>query len=500
MRLRPRTLRGRLTLLFALITVVLSTLVGVLVDVEYRSALTSALDAGLRARFEAVAQQQSSESNGTNIQPVLPDAESFAQVLDSSGDVVAAAPRALLIRPVLTTTEIREARQHRLTVVRDAGPRGERARFMAGPAPGRGQVVIVGTSLEETTHAQHRLELALGIGLPLLAALVTLLVWFLAGAALSPVQEMIEDADAISARSARQLTRRLPVPENSGEELAELARRLNALLERIESALEHERVFLDDASHELRTPIAIARGELELARSQVERDPETAAALDSALEEIDRLDHLAVSLLVLARTRAAGPPPETPVQLDEVARRAVEQATSGSNRTEIHPTVVGHATSRGDAATIERAVRNLVENALRYARHEVTVTVGRDNGSAVVEVHDDGPGFAREWLEHGVGRFATGDRSDDHGGAGLGLAIVDAIAASHGGAVELANGAPTGHAAPVSPGDGDGLGAAPDGGAGSAAGRDGDGAPAGSAEEAPVPVGGAVVRLRLPAR
>ena len=94
--------------------------------------------------------------------------------------------------------------------------------------------------------------------------------WFFAGAALSPVQEMIEDADVIAARSARQLSRRLSVPENAGEELAELARRLNHLLERIEDALEHERVFLDDASHELRTPISIARGELELARLQVD--------------------------------------------------------------------------------------------------------------------------------------------------------------------------------------------------------------------------------------
>src|SRR5207245_9088895 len=145
--------------------------------------------------------------------------------------------------------------------------------------------------------------LALAIGLPWLAALVTLAGWFLAGAALRPVQEMIEDADVIAARSARQLSRRLSVPKDAGEELAELARRLNHLLERIEDALEHERVFLDDASHELRTPISIARGELELARLQAESGSEIAAALDSALEAIDRLDHLA------ARPRG---PPGTP--------------------------------------------------------------------------------------------------------------------------------------------------------------------------------------------
>jgi sensor histidine kinase regulating citrate/malate metabolism len=254
-RLRPRTLRGRITLVFALVTVVLSALVGVLVDVEYRSALNSALDETLQTRFLAAVQEIHTASTGRTVKPVIPDAESFAQVIDTNGVVVAASPRALRHHPVIHGRDLERAREHEVTFVRDAGPRGERARLRAGPVGNTGQVVVVGTTLEETTRAQHRLELALAVGLPLLAALVTIAGWFLAGAALRPVQEMIEDADVISARSARQLSRRLTVPEDAGEELAELARRLNHLLERIEDALEHERVFLDDASHELRRPM-----------------------------------------------------------------------------------------------------------------------------------------------------------------------------------------------------------------------------------------------------
>ena len=439
MRLRPRTLRGRLTLIFALVTIALSALVGLLVDVQYRSALNSALNETLEARFLAAAQQLQTATAGSNVKPVIPDAESFAQVIGTDGTVVAASPRALRRHPVIDAKTLARARLHRTGLVRDAGPRGERARLLAGPAGRAGEVVVVGTTLDETTRAQHRLELALGIGLPLLAALVTLAGWFLAGAALRPVQEIIEDADAISARSARQLSRRLSVPENAGEELAELARRLNHLLERIEGALEHERMFLDDASHELRTPIAIARGELELARRQVEDDPDTAAALDSAMEEIDRLDRLAASLLVLARTRSAGPPPATPFEVGEVARRAVDDATTvgrADGRT-IVTHIAGDAVARGDADAVERAVRNLVENALRYARQEVSVVIGADDHEAVLDVIDDGPGFPPGWSGHALGRFAASDGRQAHGGAGLGLAIVDAIVSSQDGTVEV---------------------------------------------------------------
>jgi two-component system OmpR family sensor kinase len=438
-RLRPRTLRGRLTLIFALVTLALSALVGVLVDVQYRSALNSALDEGLTTRFLAAAQQVKA-AKGSTVRPPIPDAESFAQVIGPDGVVVAAAPRALRHRTVLQGSDLAQARNHRVTRVRDAGPRGERARLLAGPVASTGDVIVVGTSLEEAARAQRRLELALGVGLPLLVALVTLAGWFLAGAALSPVQEMIEDADVISARSARQLTRRLSVPEGAGEELAELARTLNHLLERIEHALEHERIFLDDASHELRTPISIARGELELARLQVDDGTDTAASLDSALEEIDRLDHLASSLLVLARTRAAGPPPPTRFSLREVAEHSVDTAVAVRGPVpddRVVVTVDGDADVRGDQVAIERAVRNVVENALRYAHSEVRVTITADDGDAVLEVSDDGPGFSEEWLEQGVGRFAAGDSPEAHGGAGLGLAIVDAIAGSHGGSVEV---------------------------------------------------------------
>lgn len=438
---RPRTLRGRLTLVFALVTAVLCLLVGVLVDFQYRNALRQALDDGLTTRFSNL-ERDLATSGDQSVEPTLPDEEAFAQIVDADGQVVNAAPRALLARRVLTKSELADARTHRITIERASAPGDQQSRLLAGPAgqPGLGLVVVVGTSLEEVTKAQHRLELVLVIGLPLLAAIVSVAGWFLAGAALKPVRNLVEEADEISAVAARGQRRRLSVPQ-SGEELTDLARHLNELLARIEGALEHERAFLDDASHDLRTPISIVRSELELARMQTEEGSELARALDSSLEEVGRLDRLAVNLLVLARFRSAGPPPPEPVELGAVSRRAAETVARSRDGDAVPVRVNGSAEVRGDEDAIARAVLNLVDNAARHADERVDVEVSSDGDRAVVAVRDDGPGFPPELLGQAVGRFVRGTNGGrgTASGAGLGLAIVDAIATAHGGALEIEN-------------------------------------------------------------
>jgi signal transduction histidine kinase len=437
MRLRPRTLRGRLTLVFAVATAVLCLLAGLLVDFEYRRALRDALDSGLVTRFQNL-EGQLATSGDLAVEPSLPDAEAFAQIVGADGAVVNAAPRALLERRVLTKGELAQARTKRITIERATAPGARRSRLLAGPAGqrGLGLVVVVGSSLQEAIEAQHRLELVLVIGLPLLAAIVSVGGWFLAGAALTPVRDLVQEADEVSAVAARGRGRRLSVPK-SGEELAELTRHLNELIARIEAALQHERAFLDDASHELRTPISITRSELELARMQADDESDVARALDSALEEVDRLDRLAVNLLVLARTRAAGPPPPHAVELGALSRRAVDTVSRSRDGDSVSVEVTGSAEVRGDEEAIERAVLNLVENAARHANHRVDVSVSSDGGQALVAVRDDGPGFPPELLRQAAGRFVRGPGAEH--GAGLGLAIVDAIAAAHGGNLVINN-------------------------------------------------------------
>jgi two-component system OmpR family sensor kinase len=430
--LRPKTLRGRLAVVFALVTVVLSALVATFVLLRYQSDLRVQLDQNLRTRYADVrselarAPRPISERN----LPVIPKAEVFAQVLTQDGEVVDASPRALRESEVLSKSEFALALRRRHTVEQAVPPRADQARLLVGAVKVGGTrfVIVVGNSLDVLEHAQSQLQWALGIALPVLALVVIAAGWLLVGSALGPVRAMVAEADDLSVVHRGQ---RLSV--QGSEELAELARRLNAMLDRIETATDHEREFLDDASHELRTPIAIARGELELALDTADEHGVPREGVASALEEIERLQHLATSLLVLARTRTAGPRSDEHVDLRNVGERAVDVVRRARGTNGVALAVRGQAETTGDEPALERAVTNLVDNAARHAVSRVEVVVGQDDGEATVEVRDDGPGFPTEVLERAGDRFVRG--SD--GGAGLGLAITDAIVAAHHGRLEL---------------------------------------------------------------
>jgi hypothetical protein len=234
---------------------------------------------------------------------------------------------------------------------------------------------------------------------------------------------------------------RLSVPRG-GTEVTTLAVELNDLLDRIDAAVVRERAFLDEASHDLRTPIAIIRGELELARDLAEEGSEIASALESGLDEADRLDRLAYNLLVLARSRG-GSLGGSPARVDvgTVAQRAARAVARRVAPAGIRLNVVGSAVAVGDEWALERAVINLLDNAVRFARNEVTVAIAEGDGSVTLEVRDDGPGFPPDLLPHCFDRFLRGQApSGPTGhGTGLGLAIVAAIADAHCGEVHASN-------------------------------------------------------------
>ena len=219
------------------------------------------------------------------------------------------------------------------------------------------------------------------------------------------------------------------------DEIRRLGETLNAMLARIEAALQHERAFVADASHELRTPLAILKAELELARREGRSADEMRAAIASAGEETDRLARLAEDLLVMARADrgrldVATTSVDAAELLDGVAARA--RAAAGAAGRPIIASAPPGLTVMADRRRLEQALGNLVDNAIAHGEGAVRLRAVAVDGEVELLVEDEG-GFPPEFLPRAFERFSRGDPARGRGGAGLGLAIVRAVARAHGG-------------------------------------------------------------------
>lgn len=301
---------------------------------------------------------------------------------------------------------------------------------------GGGWVLVAG-STSPIVEVERRLAVLLGVAGPLLVLAVAATAWVLTRSALQPVRRMTRRASTLSLEEPRE---RLPQPPGA-DEIAELGRTLNGMLDRIEETVAHERAFVDDASHELRTPIAVLRGELELARMELAaREPgDPIRAIDSALEETDRLARITEHLLVLARADA-GRLADTKerVSLMTATAHVIDRVDAGRIQLQVTG-VEGHVVA--DPDLVDQLLTNLVGNAVRFARTTVRVGIRIEDGSVVVEVDDDGPGFDPAVLDRALDRFSRSgtSRTRSGGGAGLGLAIVAAIVDSLDGQIALEN-------------------------------------------------------------
>jgi signal transduction histidine kinase len=289
--------------------------------------------------------------------------------------------------------------------------------------------------------AELHIVLLIGVAVPIYGLAVAVAAWVLIGAVLNPVRHMTREARAVT---LAQPGRRLPQPPGD-DELAELGRTLNLMLDRIESTAIHERAFVDDASHELRTPIAVLRAELELALLEIDDHDAVVRNLASALEEADRLTRLTEALLVLARSDAGQLGERTErVDVFGAAQSVLDRYDAGI---EMKVELVGAPTPiTADRALVEQIVANLVDNALRHADHHVLVDVRATGDAVVLTVADDGPGFANDIRLRAFDRFTRSGRQRDRraGGTGLGLAIVAAVAGAFGGRADARNGPPLG--------------------------------------------------------
>jgi two-component system OmpR family sensor kinase len=434
-------IRTRLTLLFGGLAAVVLAAAAAALLVGFRTASAATVDEGLHARFESL-----SADPAETIGSLPPSDEEFAQFVSADGSLVTTEGPAERLLPASVTGSLEAPRtfERWISTPEELVP----ARILAGRL-GEGGILIVGVDVEDQQEAFIRLATMVAIGGPILLLVMAGLGWILAGSALRPMEHLREEAAAFS---TIEPSRRLPVPD-TGDELQRLAQTLNAMLDRLHEALDRERRFLDEASHELRTPLAILQAEVELALKEPRDNAELKDALRSVQQEADRLGRLTQDLLVLARSdRGRLPVHREETDVAELLERVAAEFGPRAASTGVRLGVDGGGTrARVDAERIRQALENLVENALRHASSgdEIELRARRDGDGLHLMVRDTGPGFAEPVLPRAFERFARGTEREDGAGAGLGLAIVRAVAEAHGGRAHAENRASGGAAVSI---------------------------------------------------
>jgi signal transduction histidine kinase len=411
-------IRWRLALAFALAMAVVLCALGAFLYVRLERSLTDGVDETLELRAAQI------DASGT-IGPA--GDEGVTQLFRADGGLVSSSPGGEA--PLLDADDVERAREQPLVESRDG------RRLLATARDD--EVLVVALSLEDRDDTLRSLLGQLLVVGPLALLLASVGGYFLAAAALRPVEAMRREAEAVS---AGEPGRRLTVPP-ANDELRRLSETLNQMLARLVAALERERRFVADASHELRTPLAMLRAELDLALRRERTPEELDQAVRSAAEETERLSRLAEDLLVLARAEGG----ELPVRREPVS--AVELIDRIAERFRPRAVEAGRVIETGaedglvipvDRLRAEQAVGNLVDNALRHGRGRILVEARRGSDSTVeFHVRDDGPGFPQDLAAHAFEPFSRGDAVRTGPGAGLGLAIVDVIARAHGGSAHV---------------------------------------------------------------
>ncbi len=433
---RPQTLRFRLVLAAAGSILVALVLFGVATVVIVGHELRSSLDSALRQRAQEVAELAISAPAVLNAPGALETPVSgrsiAVEVIDARGRIVA---RSLTLGAGLLPEDrlARAARVEGTTGFENIDFDGRPFRLFAapialsGPAGGGAVLVASDTSdISETTGRLGVLVLLCGAGAALLAALLAAA---LTRRGLRPLRHLAGGAGEIE-RTA-DVSRRLP-ERAVADEIGQLTGVLNRMLASLEAARAGERRFLADASHELRTPVTTLLGNVEFA-ARHGADPEV---LEELQRDARRLARLVDDLLALERADAGGSGADE-VDLAEVVRGVLSAHGGDDGARVVGSFGIDHAVVRGDESALARALENLVENALMHGPEggQVTISLSRADGWAVVTVRDEGPGPDPTDRDRLFERFWRGAGAAGRPGSGLGLSIVSAIVDRHGGRV-----------------------------------------------------------------
>ena len=435
------SIRARLTLIFVLAIAVILTFTGVaLVNLVHRSLLNQAsnqIDAVMEQTQERFATATVSSKRVLVLATV---GDVVVQVTNTSDTKVWAASSAIEAAPVLAAPVADAASASGLTFqfIRNAGTEatlpelssGEVSTITTTRGPGLIFGFVYGGAIE---HSVRVLLVSLLISFPLLLLMSGGLIWLGIGLALAPVESIRRRVDVIA---AEDLTERVPVT-GGDDEIARMARTVNAMLDRLESASKFQQEFVSNASHELRSPLTTLLATTE--RAAV--DPVNAnwsEVADVIMREGRRLDGIIGDLFWLARHDEDHTAEREDVDFDDLLYEEATRVRSMSDlivdTSMVHPTRV-----IGDPAMLKRMIRNVVDNAMRYAQSELRFEARYDGDEAVVIVSDDGEGIDVDQSAHFFERFTRADsaRSRQSGGTGLGLAIVTEIVIRHGGSARF---------------------------------------------------------------
>lgn len=388
-----------------------------------RSSLHGQLD--LATRQDAVAFAEQADQVGADALPDVDD-DRFWQLIDrDSGSVVAGSD---LVEDLSAIAD-RDGNAPPFVSLGADGVFAVAAERESGDV-----IVVAGRSTSTIEETLGSVAVLLTVAVPLIALVVGITTWIAVGRALAPVERMRRQVDAVT---ASDLSQRVEDPRTR-DELGRLAHTLNDMLGRLEDSQRAQRRFISDASHELKSPLAVLRQYAEVAAAHPER-VSAGELTETVLDEGQRLERLVQGMLVLARAdERALTITAVDVDLDDVLF-AEAQRLRALGKIETDASAVRPVRVHADAALVRQAVRNLVDNAARHARTRVVLSSDVADGLALVTVDDDGPGVSPDQRERVFERFVRLDdaRSRDAGGSGLGLAIVREIAVRHGGSARL---------------------------------------------------------------
>jgi heavy metal sensor kinase len=307
---------------------------------------------------------------------------------------------------------------------------------------GQAYIVRLGYSLKPIDEAFENLRLFLLAGGPLIAAMAAVGGWFLARRSLQPVAHITQAAQQISAQG---LAQRIPV-RGVDDELDELARTFNEMLERLQRSFEQARTFSFDAAHELRTPLTIMRGETEVALLRNSSAADLRRVLLSNLEEINRITAIVNDLLTVAAGEAGTLEiRRESVRLSELAGNLVDtvQVLAEDKFVRLEASIQPDVRTHGDSLRLSQLLLNLLDNAIKHSSPGQTVRMSleKNGGGPVLKVEDSGSGIAEQDLPHIFDRFFRTDRSRSRQvpGSGLGLSICKWIVDAHGGSIHVAS-------------------------------------------------------------